>query len=267
MSPSIAIEARNVILKMGGSEILKGASLNAGPGLTALIGPNGAGKTTLLRVLSGFLTPTAGEALLVGKPIQTYTARARARLISVVAQSDRMEYEFTALDVVLMGRTPWKKSFEPDTPDDIQIARDALARTGALQFENRLITRLSGGEQQRVLIARALCQTTPILLLDEPVSALDLRHQTSILQTVRDAVDEKGLACVCVLHDLNLAAHYADRVALMQDGRVQHTGSPREVLTRDILESVYNTEVRVFEDEEELYILPRMRRRSAKGGA
>lgn len=258
------IEARSIIYRAGVSDILRGVSFRADSGLTALIGPNGAGKTTLLRVLSGYLAPQEGEALLNSRPVRSIPARERARQIAVVAQHASVEYDFTALDVVLMGRTAWKPLFSGDSAADIEAAGRALADAGALEFRDRPVTELSGGERQRVMIARAFCQDAGILLLDEPVSALDLRHQTGILGSVRKYTKERGIVCVCVLHDLNLAAHFADRVVLMEHGRIASEGTPQQVLKRDMLESVYRTAVRVIEDEDELIVLPDFRQQKAQ---
>lgn len=252
------LEAQNVSYVAGGRTILHGITFTARPGFTALIGPNGAGKTTLLRTLSGYLRPSAGTVLLDGRPLASMSARDRARQIAVVAQSGAIDYEFSVLDIVMMGRTAWKPMFASDTQKDAEAARCALREAGAEQLQDRRITNLSGGERQRVMVARAFCQQANILLLDEPVSALDLRYQVGILDAVRRHTIEHGASCVCVLHDLNLAAHFADRIVLMADGRIAHEGNPREVLQQQILETIYKTQVRVLEDEEELLVLPQM---------
>lgn len=253
------LEARNVVFSAGGRPILQDVTFCTTRGLTALIGPNGAGKTTLLRTLSGYLRPQSGSVLLDGRPLTDISVRERAKQIAVVAQRADAEYEFSVMDVVLMGRTAWKPALAPDSAADMARARAALREAGAEEFEDRSITALSGGEQQRVFIARAFCQDAQILLLDEPVSALDLRYQVGILRAVRGHIASKGTSCVCVLHDLNLAAHFADRVVLMSEGRIEQDGAPRDVLRRDILERIYRASVRIIEDEGELLVLPDMR--------
>lgn len=243
-----------------GHDIVHDVSLDADMGFTALVGPNGAGKTTLLRLLAGLLSVSHGEVRLEGRPVRSFTTRERAQLLAMVTQHAPGDSEFTALQTVLMGRTPWKRAFERDTQEDIDIALRAMEKTHTAGFRDRYITELSGGERQRVLIARALCQQPRILLLDEPVSALDIRHQVSVLDSVREAVTEQGLTCVCVLHDLNLASHYADQIIILKNGYLAAAGAPEEVLERRLLETVYETEVRILRDEEELRVLPAMRR-------
>lgn len=259
------LEAKNVSYRAGGRQILSDVSFAVRPGFTSLIGPNGAGKTTLLRTLSGYLRPQEGQVLLDGKPLQSESAKERARSISAVSQHASFDYAFTALEVVLMGRTAWKPLLQSDTKEDILLAEAALKDAGALEFRDRFVTELSGGERQRVMIARAFCQNGSVLLLDEPVSALDLRHQVSILEAVQRYTKEKGISCVCVLHDLNLAAHFSDRIVLMSGGQIAFRGRPREVLRQDILERIYKTSVRIFEDEEELLVFPDMRTRRGCG--
>lgn len=254
------VDVKNVSYGVGDRLILDDVSLSFDRGIAALLGPNGAGKTTLLRLVSGYLAPSEGTVEIDGSPARAIPARERARKIAIVAQQEKLEYDFTVLDVVLMGRTPWKKPLEGENARDRQLAREALREAGIEDLADRSILSLSGGERQRTTIARAFCQQTPILLLDEPVSALDIRHQVGILSSVRRFALERGLLCLIVLHDLNLAARYADRIVLMQEGRVAMDGAPREVLKKDVLESVYRTSVRVLEDEGEMFVLPRMRR-------
>lgn len=252
------LEARHISYAAGTREILHDVSVCFTGGLTALLGPNGAGKTTFLRTLSGFLTPASGEVLLDDVNLRKITIRDRARKIAVVAQNERFEYDFTVLDLVLMGRVPWKRSLEGDNQEDRKIAQTALQDAGISGLAGQSVLTLSGGERQRMTIARAFCQQTPVLLLDEPVSALDIRHQVGILEAVRRYVTQKGLLCIIVLHDLNLAAHYADRLILMKDGRITEDGDADSVLRQDILEAVYETDVRILRDDEELFVLPKM---------
>lgn len=253
------VTAKDIVYEAGGRPILRNVSFDAGPGFTALIGPNGAGKTTLLRILSGYLRPKSGSVAIDGQNALGMSARERAQRVAVVAQSSAIDYDFSVLDIVLMGRTAWNPYFAADSREDVERAKRALVQAGASELADRSITALSGGERQRVMIARAFCQDTGVLLLDEPVSALDLRYQVSILDAVSDHIRTRGTACVCVLHDLNLAAHFADRVVLMEQGQISCAGAPREVLRQDILEKVYRTAVRVIREEEELLVFPDMR--------
>lgn len=253
------LEARQLTYAVDDQEILHGISAAFDTGLTALLGPNGAGKTTLLRLLSGFLTPTGGTVLLDGRDLGEVSIRARAQQIAIVPQHERFDYDFSVMDTVLMGRVPWKRTLESDSAEDREIARAALAEAGIADLAGRPVTTLSGGERQRVSIARAFCQRTPVLLLDEPVSALDIRHQVGILSAVRRYVRDRGLVSVVVLHDLNLAARFADRLILMKHGRIVQEGTADQVLEKNILESVYETEVRILRDAGEMFVLPQIR--------
>ncbi|MBD5559746.1 MAG: ABC transporter ATP-binding protein [Clostridia bacterium] len=252
------INVQNLSYAASGSEILRDISASFGPGLTALLGPNGAGKTTFLRLLSGFLTPMAGRILLDGEDLHSIPVKQRAQQIAIVPQHERFDYDFSVMDIVLMGRIPWKRTLESDTAEDRQIAREALSEAGIEELAERSVLTLSGGERQRVSIARAFCQRTPALLLDEPVSALDIRHQVGILSAVRRYVRERSLLGIIVLHDLNLAAWYAGRLILMKRGQIVTEGPAEQVLEQSILEDVYETDVRILRDGEEMYVLPKL---------
>lgn len=252
------IDIQNVQYSIDNAEILKGVSLNVQPGLLGLIGPNGAGKTTLLRTISGYLRPTAGQVQVAGKNVLDIDMKRRAQLMALVPQNFAMDYDFTVLEMVLMGRNPHKKAFEADTPADYAIAHESIRKAGIQGFEGRSVIGLSGGEWQRMIIARALCQQSSVLLLDEPVSNLDVKHQVGILNTVKTMVRERGLVCVCVLHDLNLAYNYCDTVALMQEGKLAAAGTPADVMSKDVLEEVYETGIRVIDAGGGTYILPEM---------
>lgn len=254
-----SIDVRDLSYEADGTEILRGLTTGFAPGLTALLGPNGAGKTTFLRLISGFLTPSSGTVLLDGQNLAEIPIRARAQKIATVPQHEQFDYDFTVMDTVLTGRVPWKRTLESDTAQDREIAQAALQEAGIADLAQRSVMTLSGGERQRVTIARAFCQRTPVLLLDEPVSALDIRHQVGILSAVRRYVQTRDLLGIIVLHDLNLAARYADRLILMKHGEIVVEGGADEVLTRAILEDVYETEIRILRDEGEMFVLPQMR--------
>jgi len=224
-------------------EILHGISLAFEPGtVTALVGPNGAGKSTLLAVAAGDLRADAGEVSLVGKPLAGYKAGPLARERAVMPQEHGVRFAFSVEEVVAMGRLP-----HPPDPvvDDakVEAAIDA-AELQALRL--REVQQLSGGESARTTFARVLAQDTPLLLLDEPTAALDLRHQERTLGSVR-ACAEAGACVIVVLHDLNLAAGYADRIVLLEQGRVAADGTPLQVLTEENLQRVYQQDVVVLE--------------------
>ena len=243
----------------GGPPVLRGLAIGLERGrFVALLGPNGSGKTTLLRIVLRLLEPTAGEVRLAGRPIRDYPAAALARRAAYVPQGSASVLAFTVLETVLMGRSPHTGALGFEQAGDWHAAREALRLTDTERFAERNLDDLSGGERQRVLIARALAQEPDLILLDEPTSFLDIKHQHAIHRLLRRLVVERGLTVLCVSHDLNLAAVYADQVVLISEGRAAAAGTPGEVLTADRLQAVYETPVRVRLDEAtgRPYVLP-----------
>lgn len=216
--------------------------ITARPGETVgLVGPNGSGKTTLLRCVYGTLTPTSGRALLDGVDAHTLGPKARARRIATVPQDGEAECELTVHELVALGRSPHKRFWEGDTGEDRARAEAALARVGIAELAERPFPTLSGGERRRALVARALVQEPALLVLDEPTNHLDISYQLEVLGLVRDL----GTTNLLALHDLNLAALYCDRLYVLAQGRVVAEGSPAEVLTRELLATVYGVEAEV----------------------
>ncbi len=219
----------------------------------ALIGPNGAGKSTLVRAVSGvipvesgsiqFIDPTRGSLDLLNLPPMQ-----RARTVAVVPQAAAMPPAFSVWETVLLGRTPHLNFLGQVAARDEHIASLALQKVDALDLSTRRVGDLSGGEQQRVLLARALAQSTPVLLLDEPTSNLDLHYQVSFMETVRSLAHSDGLAVLIAVHDLNLAARYASRVALLVKGELQAVGTPHQVLTVELISAAYNLPVQVVKN-------------------
>ena len=241
------LEIESLSVNYGTRPALREVSLEVKPGETlALIGPNGAGKTTLVRAASGVLKAQAGPVRVDGKDLQRLSPAERARRIAVVPQARNLPEGFTAWQTAMLGRTPHLDWLGHPGPKDHELVRWALERTGALEMAGRPMGELSGGEQQRVLLARALAQDTPILLLDEPTAHLDLRHQSGLLSLVQKLAHERGLAVLMALHDLNLAALYADRVALLVNGRIEAVGSPEAVLTAARLTEAFGVPVEVI---------------------
>jgi iron complex transport system ATP-binding protein len=214
--------------------------------VAALIGPNGAGKSTLIRAVSGFI-PSSGVIRLDGHTLDQLTSTERARRIAVVPQTVSLPPAFTVWETILFGRTPYLNFLGQLSERDESIARRALERVDALDLIDRRVGELSGGEQQRILLARALAQSTPILLLDEPITHLDLHYQISLLDLVRKLAHEDHLAVLIALHDLNLAARYADKVILLVKGEIKAAGSAREVLRADLISEAYGWRVRVMD--------------------
>ena len=241
------LAARGVSLKLAGVPVLRAVSCAARPGqVTGLVGPNGAGKSTLLRVLAGVLRPDSGSVWLGTAPLTALAARERARLIAYLPQQEAA-HPFTALETVLMGRYPHLSRFALEGADDRRIARAALARTGTERFADRQLDRISGGERQRVLLARALAQQVRVLLLDEPAAGLDLRHQLAAMETLR-AEAAGGAAAVAALHDVTLASRYCDRLTLLARGAVVAEGAPAEVFTPPRFREVFGVEAAVERD-------------------
>ncbi len=209
-----------------------------------LLGPNGSGKSTLLRCIYRSLKPDSGTITLDGEDLLAMPPRDAARRMAVVLQESPIQFDFTVQEMVLMGRTPHKNAFDPDTGDDWEIVADALAQVNLLDFSERSFATLSGGEKQRVLIARALAQQSQFLVLDEPTNHLDIRYQLEILDIVR----ELRVTTLAALHDLNLAALYCDRLYVLSEGRVVASGAPEEVVTADLIHAVYGVRADVATD-------------------
>lgn len=240
MTAALSVEALSY--ETGGRHLVTGADLTAAPGETVgLVGPNGSGKTTILRCVYGALRPTGGRALLDGDDLHAMTPRTRARRVATVPQDGATDFELTVREVVAMGRSPHKRFWEADTPADTALADAALARVGITTLGNRGFPSLSGGERQRALVARALVQQPALLVLDEPTNHLDIRHQLGILTLIR----KSGTTNLLALHDLNLAAYYCDRIYVLQEGRIVASGTPRDVLTPDLLAAVYGVTAEV----------------------
>ncbi len=230
-----------------GREALAGLSLALTAGtITAILGPNGAGKTTLLHTMLGRLRPTAGEIRFEGRPFSAYSRRELSRRIGLVPQSEHAAFEFSVLDYVLLGRTPYLGLLEVPREEDYRAAEKALATVGIAHLRDRTVTTLSGGERQMVMVARALAQRPRLLLLDEPTAHLDLSNRGRILGLMGRLRDE-GFTVVFTTHDPNIAALVADEVILIRRGRVLHSGPRDEALTADRLGETYGLPVRVVQ--------------------
>jgi iron complex transport system ATP-binding protein len=212
--------------------------------LLGLVGPNGAGKSTLLGTINGILDPTAGRVTVAGDDVTDLSARALARRVATVPQETSLSFAFPVREVVAMGRTPYRSRFERVSDADHEHTERAMARTDVARFADRAIDEVSGGERQRVVVARALCQNSDALLLDEPTASLDIDHQVRILSLVREFVAE-GRAALCAIHDLSLAARFCDRLALVADGELLATGAPEDVLTESNVERAFGTDAAV----------------------
>src|SRR5437773_2923041 len=210
--------------------------------MTGLIGPNGSGKTTLVRVASRGLPPRSGTVRVAGRDPYGMPARRAARTVAVVPQEVAPAFAYTALEIVLMGRTPYVSPWGGGTPDDWAAVRRAMQATNVHHLADRPIEELSGGERQRVILAQALAQDAPVLVLDEPTTHLDIRHVVEILALVRSLARDGGRAVLSIFHDLNLASQYCDRIYALAGGRVVAEGSPGAVLTPALVRDIFGIE-------------------------
>ena len=230
-----------------GQSVLEGVSARSHAGrLVCLLGPNGSGKTTLLRCLLGQLKPQSGSVNLDGRPLRKHSRRELARMLAYVPQFPQSSFAFSVRELVLMGRFAHTGVLGLVTEHDLAVARQAMIMTETVHLADRTLEELSGGEAQCVMIARALAQQPQVLLLDEPTSHLDLRNQLTIYRMMVRLAHDWPIAVVCVSHDINMAARFADELLLMRQGKVIADGPPSAVITADILEQVYHVKVRLL---------------------
>ena len=241
--------ARNIVVGYGERTVLHNLTYDFVPGaITSIIGPNGCGKSTFLRTLGRYLTPQQGAVYLDERPLRDYPSKELARSIGVLPQSPLAPDGITVADLIGRGRTPHQGFFGRWSHTDYEVVTQAMADTGTTELAERAIEELSGGQRQRVWIAMALAQKTDILLLDEPTTYLDLKHQLDILDLLTDLNARAGTTIVMVLHDLNLAARYSHQLVAMADGEIRATGTPAEVITPSTLASVFELDSMVITD-------------------
>ena len=239
------ISAKDIHLSYGAKEILKGVDIHSENGeFVGLIGPNGSGKSTLLKCIYRILKPNAGQVFLDEEELRAMSIKESARKMGVVAQHNYYNFEFTVREVVMMGRAPHKKALERDNAEDYEIVEEALKTVGMEEFAQRSFSTLSGGEQQRVILARALAQQTPCLILDEPTNHLDITHQLQLMRIVKNL----SATVISAIHDLNIAAMFCDRIYALKEGRIIARGTPREVLTKDFIRQVYQVDAEITKD-------------------
>ncbi len=211
-----------------------------------VVGPNGAGKTTLLYMIGGILNPQAGQILLGGIPLNSFKRQVLARIMTIIPAESNIAFDFTVYDIVSMGRYPYHSPLESLNDNDREIIREAIERTGLAKYKNKIFNQLSSGERQRVLIARALAQKTPILLMDEPTVHLDIHYQLDIYRLAQSLAHDKNLTVFMISHNLNYASMYSDRIMLMCEGRIVKIGIPDDILQPELLSDVYGTALSVY---------------------
>lgn len=245
------IDVQNLSVQIAKTPILHHIDLTVEKeNFVGIVGPNGSGKSTLLKCIYQTIRNHTGEIKLNGSLIQNYSKRELAQKIAVVAQQNTVDFDFTVESMVLLGRSPYKKALEPDTPRDHALVKEKLKAVGLENFENRIYTTLSGGEQQRVLLARALVQDTPCILLDEPTNHMDIKHQLQFLSLVK----KSNKTILAVLHDLNIASLFCDKIYLLHQGRIKTYGPPINVLTKENIKDVYAVDVECIVENQNLFI-------------
>jgi len=241
-----AIVGQGVKFSYGSKMVLNGIDFEMSPGkFVGLLGPNGCGKTTLIGLISGTYRLQKGTILIGERPVEEISAREIARFLAVVPQFNFVNFAFTGMEIVLMGRHPFKDKFGSSSRKDIEICTKCMMLTDSIQFAKRPVNMLSGGERQRVILARALAQQPHVLILDEATSNLDIRHVVSFMTMVRRLSKMHGITVISAMHDLNLAAMFCDEVILMNNQKIQAHGSVLDVLTKENIEKVYETPVQV----------------------
>ncbi len=239
------IKCEQLAVELGGKLIIKQVDANFEKNkFIGVIGPNGSGKSTLLRSVYRVLKPKSGQIYLDDKPLNEYGYKQSARKMAVVSQHNFYNFEFSVKEVVLMGRSPHKKNMERDNAEDYRIVNEALEHVDMANYHDRSFSTLSGGEQQRIILARALAQKTDCLILDEPTNHLDIRHQLHIL----DLVKKMKVTVIAALHDLNTALAYCDYLYVLKDGHIFAAGHPEEIITPQLIKDVYEVESNILVD-------------------
>lgn len=241
------IQTEGVKFDIGNKNILKGISIDVNSKeIIGIIGPNGSGKSTFLKCIYRTLKPSSGIIKLGDINLDSIKLKESAKKMAVVSQHNYYDFDFSVGEMVLMGRSPHKKMMERDSYRDYEIMNDALKRVDMLHFKDRNFNSLSGGEQQRIILARALAQETDCLILDEPTNHLDIKYQLQLMNIVKSL----DIEVIAAIHDLNIAAMYCDKIYVLKDGRIVAYGTPKEVLTKELIKEVYEVDAIVNEDKE-----------------
>lgn len=247
----IELQAKNVLVSLNDKRILENISLGISKGkITSIIGPNGSGKSTFIKTIARSLPPSSGCVYLNGQDMRSLGSKELAKRVAVLYQSSRAPNDVTVKDLVEYGRFPYQNWWKGQSDQDREVVEWALRQTGLSNYTERPVVTLSGGEQQRAWIAMALAQKPQMLILDEPTTYLDIAHQLEIMELIKRLNSESGLSVIMVLHDLNQAAKYSDTTIVLYKGRIAAVGTPAEVITAEILRSVFKVEVELWHDDE-----------------
>lgn len=263
MKSQTAIETKDLSFSFDDNPVLKQVNITIETGkFYGILGPNGSGKTTLLRTIAKSLDVNENVVFLNGKDLKQINMKSLAKELAVVPQNTEVRFDFTVFDLVLMGRAPYISRFAMEGTEDLRIAQKAMELTDTWRLRERNIQTLSGGERQRVIVARAIAQRTGIIILDEPVSHLDIYHQIKLLKQISALNQNKRVTVLAALHDLNLAAAFCDLIILMNRGMVHSLGIPAQILKKEIIREIYGVEVDIVEAPEDgrPYLIPRLGR-------
>ena len=245
------IKSENINVTLEKNNILKGINIEVdNKEVVGIIGPNGSGKSTLLKCIYRVLKPNDGAILLDNVDIKEMSVKESSKRLAVLSQHNNYNFDFTVKDIVLMGRSPHKKFMERDNEEDYDIVNEALKKVDMFEFKDRSFQSLSGGEQQRVILARALAQLPKCLILDEPTNHLDIKYQLQLMRIVKGL----GIEVIAAIHDLNIAAMYCDKIYVLKDGEIIKYGKPKDVLTKEIIKDVYEVDAEVIVNEDRVNI-------------
>ena len=245
------IKAENINVVLDENDILKNINIEVdNKEVVGIIGPNGSGKSTFLKCIYRVLKPSSGIIKLDDVNIQNIPVKESSKKVAVLSQHNNYNFDFTVKDIVLMGRSPHKKFMERDNKEDYDIVHDALRKVDMINFKDRSFQSLSGGEQQRVILARALAQQPKCLILDEPTNHLDIKYQLQVMRIVKSL----NIEVIAAIHDLNIAAMYCDKIYVLKDGKIVKYGTPKEVLTTQLIKNVYEVDAKLIVDNDQIHI-------------
>jgi iron complex transport system ATP-binding protein len=243
----IEISTRELDAHLGGKKILENINIHIdNKEFVGIIGPNGSGKSTLLKTIYRTLKPSKGTVFINNKSLESFPVKETAKKIAVVSQHNEIGFDFSVLEMVLIGRSPHKKFMERDNSEDYEIALESLKKVGMEDFKDRNFNSLSGGEKQRIILARALAQNTKCLILDEPTNHLDIKYQLQFMSITKDL----NITVISAIHDLNLAAIYCDKLYALKEGEIIDYGNPIKVLTKELIKELYDVDSEVVLDSE-----------------